>query len=126
MRAVVTLNEEYETRFLCCSAQVSPGAAGGPQGLLSVRPSRRWRGFSRDSDNEDVASSYLSQLLTLCEKLVKSEDGREVLELQRRRGNGSIESPCTSLCTYKNTFCLGMRSQLPSFPSAEPHLFSSL
>lgn len=31
MRAVLTLNEEYETRFLCCSAQVSSARSrGGP------------------------------------------------------------------------------------------------
>lgn len=30
VRAVVTLNEEYETRFLCCSAQVSRGGLPVP------------------------------------------------------------------------------------------------
>lgn len=38
MRGVVTLTEDYETRFLCFSPQVSPGIAGAP---LPRRVSRR-------------------------------------------------------------------------------------
>jgi len=37
VRAVVTLNEEYETRFLCCSAQVSPRSRPVPPGRVPRR-----------------------------------------------------------------------------------------
>lgn len=116
MRGVVTLTEDYETRFLCFSPQVSPGIAVSPPprpGLPSL-PVPAQLGLWPPPAGSDAKSPgskdglLPNPTLKLCDKPVKRKGASE-LQLQRQGKAGSIEP--TSL--YRNPFGLGRDPNLP-------------